>query len=69
MLNYRPADYVDGWFSINVRGAYKVTKKSEFSLQVNNLLNTERYSLKNNQYLFDYKLEGRSIIGEYVLRF
>lgn len=69
MSSYRPTDCVNGWFSINVRGSYKVTKKSEFSLQVNNLLNTERYSLKNNQYLFDYRLEGRIIIGEYVLRF
>lgn len=69
MSSYRPTDYVDGWFSINLRGSYKVTKKSEFSLQVNNLLNSERFSLKNNQYLFDYRLEGRAISGEYVLRF
>ena len=69
MSLYRPLDYVKGWFSINVKGSYKVTKKSEFSLQVNNMLNSERYSLKNNQYLFDYRLEGRAVIGEYVLRF
>ncbi len=69
MSLYRPLDYVKGWFSINVRGSYKVTQKSEFSLQVNNMLDSERYSLKNNQYLFDYRLEGRVVIGEYVLRF
>lgn len=69
MSTYRSSDYVDGWFSINLKGSYKVTKKSEFSLQVNNLLNSKQYSLKNNQYLFDYRLEGRSITGEYVLRF
>lgn len=69
MLGYRPLDYVDGWFSINIRGSYKVTQKSEISLQVNNLLDSKRYSLKNNQYLFDYRLEGRAIIGEYALKF
>ena len=69
MSNYRPADYVDGWFTMNARGAYRITRKSEFSISVRNVFNSERYIPKNNQYPFDYQMDGRTIIGEYVLRF
>lgn len=69
MSNYRSLNYVDGWFSMNVRGAYQLTRKSEFSISVRNVFDSERYIPKNNQYPFDYRLDGRAIIGEYILRF
>lgn len=69
MSNYRSLNYVDGWFSMNVRGAYQLTRKSEFSISVRNVFDSERYIPKNNQYPFDYRMDGRTIICEYILRF
>ncbi len=69
MNSYRPSTYVDGWFSMDARAAYQLTRKSEFSISVRNVFNSERYIPKNNQYPFDYRLDGRTVIGEYILRF
>lgn len=69
MDSFRPYNYTNAWVNIDVKGSFKLTKKSELGLSVKNLLNTERYLIKNNAYLFDYRMEGRIITGEYVIRF
>ncbi|MFP4557532.1 MAG: TonB-dependent receptor plug domain-containing protein [Bacteroidales bacterium] len=69
MGNYRPAEYVDGWFVADLKVAYKISAKTEIGLLAKNVLNAERYFIKNNAYLFDYRMEGRHIIGELVVNF
>lgn len=66
---YRPNDYVDGWFSADIKASYKISTKTELGLAAKNILDAERYFIKNNAYLFDYRLEGRQIVGEIIVRF
>jgi iron complex outermembrane receptor protein len=69
MENYRPYNYIDGWFTLDFNATYRFTKKSEIGISIKNLLNAERYLMKNNKYLFDYRLDGRTITGEYIVKF
>jgi iron complex outermembrane receptor protein len=69
METYRPIESVKGWVSADLKASFKITPKAEFALIGKNILNAERYFIKNNQYMFDYKLEGRQIIAEVQVRF
>jgi outer membrane receptor protein involved in Fe transport len=69
MSDYRPQDYVKGWFTADCKVSYSISQNTQISLVAKNALNQERYFIKNNAYLFDYKLEGRQVIGEVTLRF
>ncbi len=69
MENYRPKEHVDGWFTADIKSSYTVNQNIEIGIAMKNVLNQERYFIKNNAYLFDYKLEGRQIIGELAIKF
>lgn len=69
MDQYRPEDFVDGWFSADVKASYRISPKIEMGVSVKNLLDAERFFIKNNAYLFDYQLDGRQIIGEVAIKF
>lgn len=56
----RPSN-VKSWSSVDIRLAYKLTELMELSLQSENILDTERFVVKNLNYPFDYKLDGRRI--------
>lgn len=69
MEKFRPCNYVDGWFTVDLKGTFRFTNKSEIGISIKNVLNAERYFVKNNQYMFDYQLDGRTIAGEYIVKF
>ncbi len=68
MSVFRPEKEVDGWFIADLKASYSVTKEVELGISVKNLLGTERYFIKNNAYPFDYRLGGRQISAELVIR-
>ena len=65
----RPASEVDGWFVADMRLSYTVAKNIELGFSMKNILDSERYFIKNNIYAFDYKLGGRQMFGEIIMRF
>lgn len=69
MDDYRPVDFVDGWFTADLKLSYKISSRAGLSFVTKNIFDTERYFIKNNAYLFDYRLEGRQIVGEIVIQF
>ncbi|MGE0078648.1 MAG: TonB-dependent receptor [Bacteroidales bacterium] len=69
MENYRPNNYVDGWFSIDFKGTFRFNKKSEIGISVKNAFDAERYLIKNNQYKFDYRLDSRTFMFEFRVTF
>jgi iron complex outermembrane receptor protein len=68
MSAYRPEKEVDGWFIADLKATYSVTREIDLGLSVKNILDTERYFIKNNAYPFDYRLGGRQIFAELVIR-
>ncbi|BDX38497.1 hypothetical protein CYCD_18520 [Tenuifilaceae bacterium CYCD] len=69
MEKFRSYNYVDGWVTVDLKGTFRFTNKSEIGISIKNVLDAERYFVKNNPYMFDYKLEGRIITGEYIVKF
>jgi iron complex outermembrane receptor protein len=58
---YRPAK-VAAWLTFDARASYRFDIL-RLGLQVQNLLDTRGYLIKNNDYAFDYQIEGRQIFA------
>jgi iron complex outermembrane receptor protein len=59
---YRPAT-VPAWFTLDGRIAYSITNWVRVGVQATNLLNSRGYLIKNDNFPFDYQIEGVRVLG------
>jgi outer membrane receptor for ferrienterochelin and colicin len=58
----RPA-IVPAWFRLDANARYQLTGWASLELKVSNLLDAESFLVKNGDFPFDYRMEGRRIFG------
>jgi iron complex outermembrane receptor protein len=61
-LSYRPNE-VSQWFRLDGRISYQVSNWIRLGVQATNILNTRAYLLKNDNFPFDYQIEGARVLG------
>ncbi|HEX8821170.1 MAG TPA: TonB-dependent receptor [Archangium sp.] len=54
---------VPAWFRLDANARYQLTGWASVELKVSNLLDAESYLLKNGDFPFDYRMEGRRVFG------
>jgi iron complex outermembrane receptor protein len=54
---------VAGWFTVDARLSYRFTDWVRLGVQATNLFNSTAYLVKNNNYPFDYRVEGIRVLG------
>jgi outer membrane receptor protein involved in Fe transport len=59
---YRPSS-VAPWFTVDGRASYQVTNWIRLGVQATNLLNTRGFLVKNNNFPFDYQIEGARVLA------
>jgi iron complex outermembrane receptor protein len=59
---YRPPE-VAPWFRLDGRVSFAVSNWVRLGVQATNILNTHGYLLKNNNFPFDYAIEGTRVLG------
>jgi iron complex outermembrane receptor protein len=60
--SYRPAS-VKPWFTVDARLSYQVTDWIRLGIQGTNLFNARGYLIKNNNFPFDYQIDGVRVLG------
>jgi iron complex outermembrane receptor protein len=58
----RPAS-VAPWFTVDARAAYEFYPGVKLGVQATNLFDVRGYLIKNNDYPFDYRIEGLRVLG------
>jgi outer membrane receptor protein involved in Fe transport len=59
---YRPAQ-VAPWFTVDARITYRFTNWVRLGVQGSNLLNSSGRLVKNNNFPFDYAIQGLRVLG------
>jgi iron complex outermembrane receptor protein len=54
---------VPAWFSLDARASYRVFGWARLGFQVSNLLDSHGQLVKGGDFPFDYRVEGRRILG------
>lgn len=62
MDKYRPTE-VKPWLTLDLNAKYKITDYLTFGIAATNLLDKEYYLVKNLGFPFDYRQEGRRVLG------
>ncbi len=62
-------EHVAGWFSVNIKISWNLSRVIQVGISATNLFDSENYLIKNFSYPFDYKMMGRRIFSELRLRF
>jgi len=66
LYNYTYPTYrtesVKAWTSMNVRLVYKITEESHAGFSISNATQSRITLIKNNNYPFDYQMEGRRVL-------
>lgn len=65
---FRP-DEVKAWVTTDMKFAVTALKQAEFGILITNVLDTERYLIKNNAYRFDYRMPMRQWMLNVLYKF